>query len=211
VDVSVDGDPSVTADGGLVFGGAVAFEFGVFGIEGRLDATDVGFDISGARFDLRGSRPPFDDVTGRVTIGDGESDMERLYFLSINGRIRTPGTVGILFSGGLSYLPQMEISGTLPISAEIAGFPGFDENLRLSVVPGDAGDRWGVNGGGGVRIGAGPVGFMAEARVFYFREFELRFSVDDAFPLLNVFLEGLDPVDFNPVILNAQAGLVIRF
>jgi hypothetical protein len=35
--------------------------------------------------------------------------------------------------------------------------------------------------------------------------------VDDAFPLLNVFLEGLDPVDFNPVILNAQAGLVIRF
>jgi hypothetical protein len=211
VDVDVDGEPEIAADGGLVFGGAVTFEFGVLGIEGRLDATDLGFDISGARFNLRGNSPPFDGVTGRVTIGDGESDMERLYLLSINGRLRTPGTVGIFVSGGLSYLPEMEISASIPVSAEIAGFPSFSENLQLSVVPGDAGDRWGFNAGGGIRIGAGRVGFMAEARVFYFREFQLNFSADDSFPQLNLFLEGLDPVDFNPIILNAQAGLLFRF
>ena len=41
VDISVDGSPVITADGGAVFGGALAFEFGVLGIEGRLDATEV--------------------------------------------------------------------------------------------------------------------------------------------------------------------------
>jgi hypothetical protein len=212
VDVDVAGDPSVTADGGLVFGGALAFEVGVLGIEGRLDATDIGFDISGARFDLRGTQPPFEGVTGRITIGDGESDLERLYLLSINGRLRTPGPVGIFVSGGLSYLPEMEISGSIPVSAQIGGFPAFEgEQLQLSVAPGDADHRWGVNAGGGVRIGGGTVGFMAEARVFYFREFELRFSADDSFPQLDLFLAGLDAIDFNPVIVNGQAGLVIRF
>jgi hypothetical protein len=212
VDVDVDGSPAVAADGGLVFGGALTFEFGVFGIEGRLDATDVGFDITGARFNLRGARPPFEGATGVITIGDGESDKERLYLLSINGRLRTPGTVGIFVSGGLSYLPQIEISGSVPVSVQIGGFPALDnEALRLSVVRGDAEDRWGFNGGGGIRIGAGRVGFIAEARVFYFREFELNFSVDESFPQLNLFLEGLDPVGFNPIIVNAQAGLLFRF
>src|SRR5262245_53292868 len=51
IDVDVVGSPQISADGGAVYGGALAFEFGVLGIEGRLDATDVGFDFTGARFD----------------------------------------------------------------------------------------------------------------------------------------------------------------
>jgi hypothetical protein len=109
-------------------------------------------------------------------------------------------------------LPQIEISGSIPVSLDVEGFPTLpDQALNLSVVRGDAGDRWGYNGGAGLRIGAGPVGFMAEARVFYFREFELQFSVDESFPALNQFLEGLELVEFDPVFFNAQAGIVFRF
>jgi hypothetical protein len=39
---------------------ALAFEWGVLGLEGRLDATDVGLEFTGARYDLRGTQPPFE-------------------------------------------------------------------------------------------------------------------------------------------------------
>jgi hypothetical protein len=48
VDITVIGSPLIKADGGPVFGGALACEFGVFGIEGRLAATDVGLELTGA-------------------------------------------------------------------------------------------------------------------------------------------------------------------
>ena len=48
VDIDVVGSPLIKADGGPVFGGALAFEFGVLGIEGRLDATEVGLEFTGA-------------------------------------------------------------------------------------------------------------------------------------------------------------------
>jgi hypothetical protein len=44
---------------------------------------------------------------------------------------------------------------------------------------------------------------MGEVRVFYFREYELRFNVADAPPVVEDRLEGLDPVRFEPVIVNA--------
>jgi hypothetical protein len=50
---------------------------------------------------------------------------------------------------------------------------------------------------------------MAEARVFYFKEYELRFEGDD--DVLDELLDGLDPVRFTPVFVNVQAGLVFRF
>ncbi len=59
VDISVEGSPLIEADGGPVFGGALAYEFGVLGIEGRLDATDVGLAITGARYNLRGTRAAY--------------------------------------------------------------------------------------------------------------------------------------------------------
>src|SRR5688572_27321074 len=42
VEVTVPGSPDIRADGGAVFGGAVGVSFGVLGIEGRVDATQVG-------------------------------------------------------------------------------------------------------------------------------------------------------------------------
>ena len=45
----------------------------------------------------------------------------------------------------------------------------------------------GVNGGAGLRIG-GRVALMGEVRVFYFREYELRFAAEDGIDILDELL-----------------------
>ena len=214
VEVGVAGTPEIRADGGPVFGGALAFELGIFGIEARLDATDVGLDLTGARYDLRATRAPFEGLTGSVTVGDGRLDADRLHLVSLNARLRTPGPVGLVVSGGLSYLPGVTVTGSVPLSVQIAGIPtlpGVQPRLRLRAAPGAPEHRYGVNGGAGLRIGGRRVALMGEVRVFYFREFELRFGVDGAPALVGEALDSVGPVRFEPVIVNAQAGLVFKF
>ncbi len=60
VDIDVVGLPLIKADGGPVFGGALAFEFGVLGIEGRLDATDVGLAVHRRALQPPRHGPPFE-------------------------------------------------------------------------------------------------------------------------------------------------------
>lgn len=214
LDVTVAGDPELRADGGLAFGGAIAFELGIFGIEGRVDATDVGFDLRGARYDFRATEPPFAGVTGSLTLGNGRFDTERLYLLSGNLRLRTPGPVGLVVSGGLSVLPDITISGSVPLSLDISGIPslpGVEPRLQLRAAPGESEHRIGVNGGAGLRIGGSRVALMAEVRAFYFREYELRFAVEDSPGVVEALLDNVAPVRFEPVVVNAQAGLVFRF
>lgn len=204
----------ISTDGGLVFGGAVGFELGILALEGRLDATQVGFDSTSARYDLRATQAPFTGLTGSVTFGAGRFDAERLYLLSGNVRLRTPGPVSLVASGGVSLLPDITITGSAPLSLELAGLPltpGFDPRLRLRGAPGESQHRVGVNGGAGLRIGGGRLALMAEARVFYFREYELRFAVDDTPGFIASLLNSIDPVRFEPVIVNAQVGLVVKF
>jgi hypothetical protein len=214
VEVTSGDTLDIGTDGGLVFGGAVGFELGILAIEGRLDATEIGFDTTGAQYDLRATQPPFAGLTGNITIGAGRFDAERLYLLSGNVRLRTPGPVSFVASGGVSLLPDITISGSAPLSLAVLGIPvipGFEPRLQLRAAPGESEHRFGVNGGAGLRIGAGRLALMAEARVFYFREYELRFAVDDVPELVAPLLETLDPVRFDPLIVNAQIGLVVRF
>jgi hypothetical protein len=213
--VEITGDTlEISTDGGLVFGGAVGFELGVLAIEGRLDATDVAFDSSSARYDLRATQSPLTGLAGSVTFGAGRFEADRLYLLSGNVRLRTPGPVSLVVSGGVSLLPDITISGSAPLSVEIAGVPlanAFSPRLSLRAAPGQSEHRFGLNGGAGLRVGAGHVAVMAEARAFYFRKYELRFAVDDAPDLIAPLLDRLDPVRFEPVIVNAQVGLVVKF
>jgi hypothetical protein len=213
VEITVDGSPLIEADGGAVFGGALAFEWGILGIEGRLDATDVALDLTGARYNLRGTRPPFEGITARVTISDGTFQADRIGLLSANVRIRTPGPVALIVSGGLSYLPDINVTGSLPLSLEVSGIPiqpGFTPRLTLRAAPGQSDDRWGVNGGAGLRLG-GRVALIGEVRVFYFEDYELRFGLESGPEILNELLAGLAPVRFDPVFVNAQAGVTFRF
>jgi hypothetical protein len=213
VNVDVVGSPELRTDGGPVFGGALAFELGVFAIEGRLDATKVGFDFTGARYDLRGATPPLQDLTASLIAAPGRFDVDRISLLSLNARLRTPGPIGIVVSGGLSYLPDLTVAGSVPFTAEAPGLPilpAVDAALTLRATPEQSEHRVGINGGAGVRIGD-RVALMAEARVFYFREYELRFGVEDGVAVLNNLLEAVPPVRFRPLFVNAQAGLVFRF
>ena len=214
VEITSSDTLEIRTDGGLVFGGAVGFELGVLAIEGRLDGTEVGFDSTRARYDLRATQPPLTGLTGSITFGAGRFEAERLYLLSGNVRLRSPGPVSFVVSGGVSLLPDITITGSAPLSLELAGIPltpAFDPRLRLRAAPGESEHRLGVNGGAGVRIGAGRLALIAEARAFYFREYELRFAVDDAPELIAGLLDSLDPVRFEPVIVNAQIGLVVKF
>jgi hypothetical protein len=213
VDVTVDGSPELQANGGLVFGGALAFEFGIFGIEGRLDATDIWFDLTGARYDLRADATPIGELAASITIGNGRLDVDRLYLLSLNARLRTPGPIGVFASGGLTYLPDVDITGSVPLSVEVGeiSLPGVSPQVRLRAAPGESDHRFGLNGGAGLRVGGSRVAVMGEVRVFHFEDYELRLGVDGAPDELNDVLNALAPIRFDPVIVNAQAGLVFRF
>jgi hypothetical protein len=212
VNITVAESPVLSADGGPVFGASLAFQLGPLGIEGRLDATNVRFDFSGARYELTGAQPPFNSISAVITMDDGRLDADRISLLSLNARLRTPGPVGLVVSGGLSYLPDIRVTGAVPLTLQVGGIPLPDVNaaLTLRATPGQSEHRWGVNGGAGLRIG-GRVGLMAEVRGFYFREYELRFAIDDAPELVEDLLEAIDPVRFTPIFVNAQVGLVIRF
>ena len=211
-DVSVVGSPVLEADGGPVFGGALAVEWGVFGIEGRLDATDVGLEFSGARYNIRGTQPPFDNLAASLTIADGRFDADTIALLSANARLRTPGPVGLVVSGGLSYLPGITVTGSVPVSLDISSVPAlpqFDARLRLRAVAGSD-DHWGVNGGAGLRFG-GRVAVIGEVRVFYFPTHELRFDVENELEVFQELLDNLEPIRFEPVFVNAQVGVTFRF
>lgn len=211
VDVTVTGTPEIDTDGGLVFGGALAWEAGVVGIEGRLDVTEVGFDLTGARYDLRATLPPFQSLIGSIVLDDGRFDANRLNLLSLNIRLRTPGSVGLVTSGGLSYLREITIDGEVPLTAQVSGIPSVQAGLQLRAAPDQSGHRFGVNAGAGLRVGGERVALMGEVRVFYFQEFELQFGVANAPDLVTQLLNSLDPIRFNPVIVNAQAGIVVKF
>jgi len=212
VDVTNTTNPELKGDGGAVFGVALAFELGIIGIEGRIDSVDAGIDFTGARYDLRGTTFPFEGVTASIIANSGRFDADRLSIVSVNARLRTPGPIGILASGGVSYLPDITVSGSVPLAVESPQLPplGFDAGLTLRATPGQTGHRFGVNGGVGLRVG-GKVALIGEVRGFYFREYELRFGTTNGPDLLDDLLAEADPVRFEPVFVNAQVGLSFRF
>jgi hypothetical protein len=212
VEVTNVSNPELAGDGGAVFGAALAFELGILGIEGRLDSVDAGIDFTGAQYDLRGTAPPFQGLTASIIARPGRFDADRLSILSVNARLRTPGPIGIIASGGLSYLPDITVSGSVPLAIESPQLPplGFNAGLTLRATPGQSGHRFGVNGGLALRVG-GRVGLIGEVRGFYFQEYELRFATTNGPELLDDLLAEADPVRFEPVFINAQVGLSFRF
>jgi hypothetical protein len=161
----------------------------------------------------RGTQPPFEGLTGSITISDGRLDADRIPLVSVNARIRTPGPLALIASGGLSYLSDITLTGSLPVRVDVPGVPappGFDPRLTLLAVPGQSKHRWGVNAGAGLRVG-GRVALMGAVRVFYFGEYELRFEAENGLEILDDVLDGPASVRFHPVFINAQAGVTFKF
>jgi hypothetical protein len=212
VEVTVAESPILRGDGGPVFGAALGLEFGMIGIEARFDSVDAGLEFTGARYDLRGTTFPFQGLTASIVAAPGRFDAERISLVSLNARVKTPGPISIIASGGLSYLPDIDISGSVPLNVNAPQLPplGFDATLTLRGVPGRSEHRLGLNGGAGLRVG-GRVALHAEVRGFYFRDYELQFASADGPDLLDDLLADADPVSFSPVFINAQIGVAFRF
>jgi hypothetical protein len=218
IEVTPSGDLVLEAKGDLVFGGALAWEAaGFFGLEARFDTAKIAIESPGVRFDLVGNVPVIGPVPGSLTIGAGSIDLERLVVLSLNARLRTPGTVSLVASGGVSYLPKLEATGTLPLDFEVSGvpvLPNASGRLRLVALPTQSEHRFGVNGGAGIRIGfGGNVALMAEARAFAFKEYDLIFELATSppVPFTDELIEAIGPIEFTPIYFQAGAGIVILF
>jgi len=214
VDVTVADPLVLRGDGGAVFAAAVTYEFarGLVGIEGRVDSIAAGIDFSGARYEVRGTSFPFQGISASIRASPGRFDAERIHVLSLDARIRTRGTVSLIASGGISYLPDITVTGSVPLSVVAPDLPslGVNTGLTLRATPEQSGHRLGVNGGAGVRIG-GRVALVAEVRGFYFSEYGLRFGTTEGPSLVDDLLAGADVVSFTPIFVNAQAGVTVRF
>ena len=178
-----------------------------------MDRTNVGFDVRGAHYSLHGTEPPFAGLTGSVTIGDGRFDARPFNLVSGNVRLRSPGAVSLVVSGGVTWLPVVTITGSAPLTVQtgVPLLPPLERRLRLEVAPDQAEHRVGVNVGAGLRLGGDRVGLMAEVRGFFFREYELHFHVEDAADAVSGLVERFEGVRFRPVVVNVVAGLVFRF
>ncbi len=208
VELTPDGDFTLKASGGPVFGVAAAFELGgFFAIEGRYDSSRIDLESGGVRYTLDAG-----SVTGSISLAAGPINVDRLNMLSLNLRLRTPGTVTFYVSGGLSYLPTFAVNGTIPLEVDISGIniPPVEVPVRLEVSATESSYRFGANGGAGIRFPIAPrVSLLVEGRVFYFKDYELTADVPDVPGVPELDKIGL--IQFSPVVVNAIGGIAIRF
>jgi hypothetical protein len=210
--VQPSGDLTIDAKGGSVFGAALCGEVGVLGIEGRFDSTAIELRTSGLTYGLTYSAPPLPTFSGVLAVAPGPLETDRLKLLSLNLRLRTPGPVSLVASGGFSYLPDFDVTGSAPVQLTIDGIPALDQSgtFRLRVAPTESSHRFGVNAGAGLRFKVAPgISIFGEGRVFYFKEYELSIDVDD--PRLQQLASTIDEPRFRPVVVNAVGGLVFSF
>jgi hypothetical protein len=207
-----NGDLTIDGTGGTVFGAAVCGEIGILGIEARFDSTAIDIRTSGLTYDLSYSAPPLPTITGSISIDAGPLETDRLSLLSLNLRLRTPGPVAFVASGGFSYLPDFTVTGTTPVRLTVDGLPalGATTAIGLRVSPTESSHRFGVNGGAGLRFRIAPnASLFGEGRVFYFKEYELTIDVDD--PSLQEFVGTVEQPRFRPLVVNAVGGVVFSF
>jgi hypothetical protein len=205
------------ASGGVSFGAGLAWQFaGRLGVELRVDSGAIDVKQEGARFRVS-VRPPaplpplaFDVET------QGQVALDRLLPVSLNLRYRGAGRVGLLASGGVSYLPSLDFVVTQELGLGAIGGVG---GIELPTLPLEAGGQidgfWGVNAGLGVRFRlSDAVSANVEGRAFFFGERELEWKID-RFPITpglgELLRQQLDPVRFTPGFFQATAGLSVRF
>ena len=210
--VQPSGDLTIDATGGSVFGAAICGEVGVLGIEGRFDSSGIELRTSGFAYALSVNAPLVPPISGTLSVAPGPLQTDRLTLLSLNLRLRTPGPVSLVASGGFSYLPDFAVTGSTPVQLTVGGIPALDTTgtFRLRVAPTESSHRFGVNAGAGLRFKIAPrVSLFGEGRVFYFKEYELAIDVDD--PALQALAGAIEEPRFRPVVVNAVGGLVFSF
>ena len=230
VSVTQSGSFDLDASGGLVFaGGATLYFGGVVGIEGRLDWVDAGLESRGQRYDVSVTLPGVPQpVTAALDLGVGMVDLDTFRPWSVNLKIRTPGSVRFMVSGGISRRPDLAftVEQRIGLGASTLDVPDLELDVSTVVLEGmlvpdeEDASRWGFNLGGGLQFRIGEnVSLVAEARYFYFKKqtFSWSATVPDRTlseieqMLLDATLERLPPVEFEPQFFLVTGGLAINF
>jgi len=224
--ISQEGLYRLDGSGGISLGASLAYyPHPAVGLELRVDTADVDVITGGSGYRVRIAVPPFGTVDSTVAFTEGEGDLERLRPFSLNLRLRSPGTLRVAASGGVSYLPVFRFAIRQPISAGLGG-GGPQVEVAEILVPAEAlpeqeGDgRWGINGGIGIQYRVGPrVQLVADGRYFRFQRQTLYWGEPQGTGALNPvqgelvreITERLDPVRFNPTYFQATAGVALSF
>lgn len=217
--LTVKDAPSLEANGGLAYGASVTFFLSnSFGLEGRLDSVDMDIQSFGGNYTLELGPPGSPVSTLPVTLGDGQTDLQRVKPRSLNLRFQSQGRVGIGLSGGISYMPSVDINAapTLTVANLNASFP---ISLTATPVNPDQTHHLGFNAGITVQVRiAGGFALVGEARGFTFKRSELKWqsketgalsTVEKA--LLSSIAAQLEIPQFTPGFWTARAGLAFRF
>ncbi|MEO8499672.1 MAG: hypothetical protein ABI565_02065 [Vicinamibacteria bacterium] len=217
--LNVKDSPTLDAKGGLAFGLAGTFFLSdSFGLEARIDSVDVDLHSFGGNYTLELGPPGSPVSTIPVTLGDAQTDLQRVRPLSLNLRFQSQGRVGVGVSGGVSYLPKVELDAlpTLNVANLNASFP---ISLTATPVNPDQTRHLGFNAGLTIRIKvAAGFALLGEARGFAFKRSELKWQSQQTGALSTVekaLLTGiasqLDIPQFTPGFWTARAGLAFRF
>lgn len=216
------------ATGGTTLGGALTLYLADWiGLEVRLDAAKLDLQVTGATYRVLVDLPaPLPDALGDLELGSGPMDMERIRPFSLNLKLRTPGRVALVLSGGLSYLPDLRVVSAQAVQLRAVQVPGVPAGsvlatvgLRAEAVPEEEENgRYGANAGIGLQFALGDhVALVGEARGFVFQEHRLEWqhaggSLAPLEQALATELERrLGPVDFNPNFFQITAGLSVSF
>jgi hypothetical protein len=225
--VTVDqaGSFALEASGAPAFAGGVAFYLtGGFGLEVRYDRADLTVDTKASSYTVRVGLPaPFDPVVADLALAEGTADLKAAAPLSLNLKLRTPGSVRFVVSGGVSRLGDLEFTVEQTVGLGVIAFDLVESNIHVGTIgvrgTAAAGSSWGGNLGLGLQIPIGEHGALVlEGRGFYFpkRTVEWEPVVDRPLSVIELALlerlqERLPPVEFEPWWVQATVGFAIRF
>jgi hypothetical protein len=217
---------SLNARSGLVLaGGATVYFGGVLGIEARYDSATVDITSDPPLYSVTLSRP-LPNLQFTLEPAPTVITVSSLTPVSLNLKLRTPGPLGLFFSGGVSYLPDFQLAVRQKLDVSIAGIPlppGVDlGSLSASAVtrPEDPENgRLGGNVGLGLQIKLGEhVALVGEGRAFFFPKQILTWSVSQQRGLVTLPSEvttaleqQLEPIRFNPAYFHLVGGLAFTF
>jgi hypothetical protein len=217
--LNVKDSPTLESNGGLSLGGAVTFFLNdTFGLEGRIDSADVDLQSFGGNYTLELGPPGSPVSTLPITLGAGQTDLQRVRPMSFNLRLQSQGRVGVGLSFGVSYMNKIDgtANPTISVANLNAAFP-----VTLTATPVDPEETKHIGGNVGVtlqvRIAKG-FRLVAEARGFAFKKSDLRWQASSQGTLtatqralIDNIIVQLERPSFTPGFWTARGGLAFRF
>lgn len=226
VSVQQNGVFQLKSSGGAVFGGSLAFfPLEAIGVELRIDSASVTLKPQDASFAVNLALPaPLEPVKSTLTLPAGTVQMDSAKPLSLNLKLRSPGSTHVFASGGISRLGDLNFSLRQNVAIGIRAVNLQTGNLEVATIdlratPSQPGSHWGGNLGLGLQLPLGEHGgLVLEGRGFYFPKQAMTWAAIVETPLgtieaqlLQRVLDRLPSVELKPWWVQATIGISYRF